>query len=185
MPDANEKEIEKVPSEGARRGGRGFRSQPLALKILLLASLAAVVTGVVRCSLELTQPPVPIRTIAIAPVTVQVPSDLFSAPSDSVARVAARQFARALASETGLDVKVVPPGGEAAGDAVVHLTIGSVRGQAGVACEVTGGEPDRVLTRFALEGPHEMLYATLAIAARRAAGELGLRGGPNAASGRR
>jgi hypothetical protein len=155
------------------------------MKILLFVSLAAVVTGVVRCSLELTQPPVIIRTIAIAPVTVDVPGDLFSAPSDSVARVAARQFARALTAETGLDVKVVPPGGEAEGDAVVRLTIGSVRGQAGVACEVTGGEPDRVLARFALTGPHEMLYATLAIAARRAADELGLRGRAKAPGGER
>lgn len=174
-----------APSEAARREGLGFRSQPLALKILLFASLAAVVTGVVRCSFELTQPPVTIRTIAIAPVTVDAPGDLFSSPPDSVARVAARQFARALSAETGLDVTVVPPGGEAQGDAVVRLTIGSVRGEAGVACEVMGGTPERVITRFALTGPHEMLYATLAIAARRAADELGLTRGATEVGGDR
>jgi hypothetical protein len=176
MPAAAEKDRNGVESPGGapvrpRRGG-GFRSQPLALKILLLASLAAMVTGVVRCSIELTPPLAPVRTIAVAPVVMDVPSGLFAAPADSVARVAGRQFARALGKETGLAVAVAGRGPTEA-DAVAQLTITSARGQVSLAGEVTSATTRRVLARFDLGGPPDMLYATLALAARRAAEQLG------------
>lgn len=52
----------EAPPEGA--GGSkapaealgGWRGQPLALKILLIASLAAITIGVVRCSVRVTAP---------------------------------------------------------------------------------------------------------------------------------
>jgi hypothetical protein len=34
----------------------GFRSQPLWLRVVLLLSLAALATGIVRCSFETTAP---------------------------------------------------------------------------------------------------------------------------------
>lgn len=42
----------KAPAEAPG----GWRGQPLALKILLIASLAAITIGVVRCSVRVTAP---------------------------------------------------------------------------------------------------------------------------------
>jgi hypothetical protein len=42
----------------------GFRSQPLWLRVLLIASLLALVSGVVLCSFEVTAPRAPARAEA-------------------------------------------------------------------------------------------------------------------------
>jgi hypothetical protein len=42
----------------------GFRSQPLWLRVVLIASLAALAAGVVRCSFETTAPRTPVRAEA-------------------------------------------------------------------------------------------------------------------------
>lgn len=44
-----------------RENPRGFRSQPFWLRVLLVVSLAALATGIVRCSFEATAPPPPVR----------------------------------------------------------------------------------------------------------------------------
>lgn len=43
---------------------RGFRSQPLWLRVLLLVSLAALAAGIVRCSFETTAPPASVQAEA-------------------------------------------------------------------------------------------------------------------------
>jgi len=101
----------------------GFRSQPLALKILLLASLTAVMIGVVRCSMEATTPlEADVSVVGVAPVVARVGPDLFGAPADTVEARVTRRFVAGLARSSGLEVVMV--GDErAATDAVIFLRL--------------------------------------------------------------
>ncbi len=74
-----------APEAGAAPAG-GWRSQPLALRILLLASITAVVAGVVKCSVEVTPAAPNVGSVATAPAVVDVPDEVPPAPADSIAR---------------------------------------------------------------------------------------------------
>ncbi|MFH1502812.1 MAG: hypothetical protein ABIG03_07165 [Candidatus Eisenbacteria bacterium] len=52
-------DIEERPTDEAAGGSDagGWRSQPMALRVLFLASLLAIVAGVVRCAFEVTGSP--------------------------------------------------------------------------------------------------------------------------------
>lgn len=83
----------------------GWRAQPLALKALLFASLIFVAAGVFRCSAEL----VPIssgRSILVERATVAMPDSLLAIPSDSLALLTTRLFARNLRGAHDGDVVV-------------------------------------------------------------------------------
>ncbi len=97
---------EKVGIQGRRSGG--WSSQSPWLKVVLVLSLALIVVGVVRCSFESTAPVAgSVGRVAVMPVVIDAPEGYFPLPSDSVAMVTARWFARSFARESGVYVEVV------------------------------------------------------------------------------
>ena len=75
----------------------GWKSQPLALKLLLPVSLVLVALGVWRCTMELTPVEDP-GTIRVESATVEVPDSLSAMPADSLSALTTRMFTRSLAS---------------------------------------------------------------------------------------
>jgi hypothetical protein len=95
---------------GAPRGG--FASQPLWLRILLIASVCLVAAGIVRCSIESTAPVAgAVSSVAVMPVLVDAPEGFFTQPGDSVAVMAAKWFTRSFVREAGIRVDIIPPSG--------------------------------------------------------------------------
>jgi hypothetical protein len=94
---------------GVEGGPKGeWSSQSLWLKVVLILSLALIVVGVVRCSFESTAPVAGVvKRVAVMPVVIDAPEGYFPTPSDSVAVVTARWFARSFARESGAYVEVV------------------------------------------------------------------------------
>ena len=150
--------------------GGGWRSQGLGLKILLFASIAAAVFGVVRCSMELVPSRSRIETVGVLHPSIVIPPGVVPAPVDSIPRIAARQLARVLGEASGVDVRVVGAPDESL-DAVATFSLTSSMGNVAVSLDIVDPE-GRVLSHAESEGPPRHLYAVLGVAARRAAQDL-------------
>jgi len=177
--DSSDREPERA--SGAFGDGpppRGFRSQPVALRLLLFASLAAIAVGVVRCSIELSGVRPPIQRVGVARALVDIDEDGALAPGDSVAVRASRLFAASLGGVSEADV-ILLPAGEPGVDVIARLRVSSTEGRIRVAVGVKDGSSGRALFETGGEGTPEMLEALLSTAALRVAGELGIakRGG--------
>ena len=173
MPDDARETTTESPAPESLRGA--WRSQPRIMRILLVVSLAALVLGVVRCSMELTAVPGPIESVGVLPVVVDAPEDLLPAPTDSLSRLAARQFGRILESESGVEAMVVED--ETADvDALARLRIKWSRGSIVLSGEIRHRETGTVVATIEAEGPVERLYSMLTLAAGRAGRELGAAG---------
>jgi hypothetical protein len=152
---------------------RGFRSQPLALKILLGVSLSALVVGVVRCSIELTSVERVISRIGVERALVDLDQAAAWAPADSVAARAARQFADALREASNADVRLASPG--AGGfDAIARLRISDANGGIRLAVGIVDGASGRALFETSGEGAPEMLPGLANRAALRVTAALGI-----------
>ncbi len=152
---------------------RGLRSQPPALRILLIASLAALAIGVVRCSIELTTVSSPISSIGVERALVDLDESGAWAPADSVAARAARLFAGALREAGSVDVRIAPPG--AAGfDAIARLRVSGSDGRIRVAVGIVDASSGRALLQTGGEGVPDMLGGLLDAAAVHIASELGI-----------
>jgi len=152
----------------------GFRSQPLPLKILLFASLAAVTVGVVRCSFEATTPVEgDLSVIGVAPVSTRLGVDVLGAPGDTVAARVARRFASGLASETGSEVVRVDDE-RAAADAIVFLRLRADGGDVVLEGEITERPSGRLLGAIGVRGDPALIdeLAGLAVAQARSRIEL-------------
>ncbi len=157
--------------DAGNRGG--WRSQPLALRILLIVSLAAVVVGVVKCSMEVVPLPAPIASLGILPVAVDAPAELLPVPADSMSVMAARQFARILEGDTELDIHMIED--ESADvEGIAILSLEWTRGSFVVSGEIRSRETGAVLAEVYAEGPAERLYAVVSVAAGRTGRALGL-----------
>jgi len=127
----------------------GWHAQPLALKLLLFGSLAAVAVGVVRCSMEATAPvSEDITVIGVSPVLVVGDETSLGAPPDTLARRIGRIFVGALAEATG-----VPVVADTSGDATVELRLRKWEGQLRLTGEVLDGETGRLVGAVRIEGP--------------------------------
>lgn len=86
----------------------GFAAQPIWLKLLLIVSVAAMATGIVRCSIESTAPVASsVTSVAVMPVRVDAPDGFFTQPGDTVAVMAAKWFTRSFARHSGVQVDMV------------------------------------------------------------------------------
>ncbi len=162
-------EREKI--EEASSGG--WRSQPLWLKIVFLASVTAIVTGVVRCSFETTEPSQGITSVGVVRFTADLPDDAVGAPADSVARFATTTFARALRSASTAEVEIIALG-DAHVDAIVALHVGHARGQLSVVGEATDATSGEVLSSIDGSGPARMIHGMMSVAADKVAHDLGI-----------
>lgn len=153
----------------------GWRAQSPWLKVVLLASLAFVVIGVYRCSMELvpTQGP---RTIRVEKATIAVPDSLLAVPADSFAVLATRLFARGLREASEVDVSV---GEDASAWAAVRLHLRAMpEGRielVGTASSVLGG---RRLAAVAVTDSPDRLREMAFAASRDVARELEAAGDP-------
>ena len=142
---------------------KGFRSQPLWMKAMLLVSLVFIVLGVYRCSTELTPPEGP-GVIAVRRATFDLSDDRVAIPPDSVAALATRQFVRELRSVSGSRVVV---GGTDEAWAVVRLHLGDGEGgrivMSASARSAIGG---RVFASVSAESPPDSLRDMAARVAR-------------------
>lgn len=119
----------------------GWRSQSLALKLMLAVSLVLVALGVYRCSVELTPPSEP-GSIVVERASVDVPADVSTLPPDSLSSLTTRFFARGLRKAGVGEVSV---GEDPAASVVVKLRLratddGRVE-LGGVARSVLSGRP--------------------------------------------
>jgi hypothetical protein len=193
VPDTSNSVTEKPGGDEYAKRGDGWRSQPLALKILLSASLALMAVGIVRCSFETTAPPPEIARIGVAPVAAEIAEDVLEAPADSVASRVRRMFVRALEGASTAEVVAVPgattdaaaapreagdadSGGAVSGDvdALVSFGVRYVRGELAVDGDIRDAATGRVLHTIKVSGPPKMLSAMLDIAARKASLDLGI-----------
>ena len=138
----------------------GFREQPLALKILLLASVAAITIGVVRCSFELTAPPPDIETVGVSVSAA-------SAVGGGVESAIAERFAAELASRDSLEARVVEEG-ERGFDALVVLRAEIHDGMLTVVAELSDTRTGRYLGSAEAVGPEGTAADIAALAAERA-----------------
>ncbi len=167
---------DRAEGDGGRsdtRSARGFRSQPRALRILLIASLTALVIGVVRCSIELTTVSSPISSIRVGRALVDLDEATAWAPADSVAARAARLLADALREAGSVDVRIAPPGATGF-DAIARLRVSGSDGRIRVAVGIVDASSGRALIETGGEGVPDMLGELLDAAAVRIAGELGI-----------
>jgi hypothetical protein len=156
-------------------GPRGFRSQPLGLRILLVASLSALGIGVVRCAIELTAVRPPVTTVGVERALVEVDGAIGGAPPDSLAGRAARLCAEALREAGTADVRLASP--RTTGfDVVARLRISGSNEMIRVAVGIVDGSSGRALMETGGEGGPGMLGGLLNAAAVRAARELGIAG---------
>lgn len=102
----------------------GWRSQPLALRLMLPVSLILIVVGVYRCSMELTPVEDP-GTVRVERAVVEVSDSPGAMPADSLAALATRMFARSLreASEASVTLE-----DDTAAWAVVRLRLRDAEG---------------------------------------------------------
>ncbi|MBD3366706.1 MAG: hypothetical protein GF405_00860 [Candidatus Eisenbacteria bacterium] len=150
-----------APEREPERERSGFRGQPLGLKLLLFASLIAIVVGVVRCSLELTTPLPPVERVGVS-----VASD--SSLPDTLRRSMAARFARELAAAGSLNVELT--GADAAGyDALAVVRSEPRDGGLAVIAELSDVRARRYLGVAEAVGPEGMVGDVAALAAQRAA----------------
>lgn len=165
----NEKATDgKSPGDRVGRGGAtgGFRQQPLALRLLLIVSIAAVTVGVVRCSFELTKPLPDIGSVA---VLVAPGSPVADAVHDSVAA----RYADALSGKGGVETAVVTEA-ESGADALAVLRPTTDDGMLTVAVELSDSRSRRYLGAAEAVGPEAMAGDVAALAAERSVPVLGL-----------
>jgi len=171
MPCPNDVELAGAVGAGGQGAG-GFRSQPLPLKILLFASLAAVTIGVVRCSFEATTPlEADVLVVGVAPVTARIRPGLLDAPADTVAARIGRRFASHLARSSGLDVVRVDDERTAA-DAVVFLRLREHGGDLGLEGEITVRPGGRLLGGIGVRGDPALLDELVELAVAQARSRL-------------
>jgi hypothetical protein len=151
----------------------GFRSQPRGLKILLIVSLAAIVAGVVRCSIEIASVGAPISSIGVQRASVDLDGAIAGAPPDSVAARASRVFAEALREHARAEVRLASPGTRGF-DALARLRISGSEGGIRVAVGVVHTASGRALFETRSEGPPETLEGLLNGLALRTATALGI-----------
>lgn len=167
-------EVVSRPAQGEQaRRPRGFRSQPLALRILLIGSLTVLAVGVFRCSIELTGVSPPIESIGVARAIVDLGERAAWAPPDSIAVRAARSFAASLRSRTDADVWLATRGARGF-DAIARIRIEDVDGEIRVAVGIVDGSSGRSLFETRGEGEAAMLDGLLNGAAVGAADALGI-----------
>lgn len=174
---AADRSADRRPEDGSRADGSGrsarsgFRSQPIALRILLFVSLTAIAIGVVRCSIELTSTRPRVGSVGVARALVDLDEDGAFGQPDSVAVRAARLFAVALAGVSEADVALLSAG-TADYDAIARLRVSSFDGRIRVAVGIKDGASGRALFETGGEGAPEMLRGLLGAAALRVAEEL-------------
>jgi len=107
MPEGGDT-AERTTDGGSVKQRSGFKAQPSWLRFLLIVSAAAMVIGIVRCSIESTAPVAQaVSSIAVMPVRVQAPEGFFTQPGDSVAILAAKWFTRSFARESRIEVDII------------------------------------------------------------------------------
>ena len=162
---------------GAPAAEGGWRTQSPWLKVMLLVSLALVVIGVYRCSVELvpTQGP---RTIRVEKATIAVPDSLLAVPADSFAVLATRLFARGLREASAAEVRL---GEDPSAWAAVRLHLRAMpEGRielVGTASSVLGG---RRLAAVAVTDSPDRLREMALAASREVVRELDPAGNPGA-----
>jgi len=171
MPCPSNAEFSGAGEADGQRAG-GFRSQPLPLKVLLFASLAAVTIGVVRCSFEATTPlEANVSVVGVAPVTARISPGLLDAPVDTVAARIGSRFASDLARSAGLDV--VGVGDErTAVDAVVFLRLREYGDDLGLEGEITERPGGRLLGAISVRGDPALLDELVELAVEQARSRL-------------
>jgi hypothetical protein len=162
------------PAEsGARPAGRGFRSQPLALRILLIASLTALVVGVVRCSIELTSVRPRVESVGVQRALIDLEEGAAWAPVDTLAAWVARALADGLRRAGARDVRLASPG-TSGFDAIARIRVSGSADEITVAVGIVDGSSGRALLEIGGEGAPAMLEAILNGAAVRVVHELGI-----------
>jgi hypothetical protein len=159
-------------AERARSAG-GFRSQPLALKILLIASLAAIAVGVVRCSTELTAVDASISSIGVERALVDLDERTTWAPADSIAARTARLFAEALRQAARVEVRLATPRSRGF-DVIARLRVSDAETGIRVAVGIVHAGSGRALFEAEGDGKPEMLEGLLNGLALKAASGLGV-----------
>lgn len=145
----------------------------MVLKVLFFLSIAALATGLIRCSMEATAPvSEDVSVIGVAPVTVLGLEDALGAQADTLARRVTAVFADALAEVSGVPVEAA--NGEWTGDARVELRLRPWEGQLRLTGEVLRGEGGRLAGVIRVEGPLEVLDGMTRAAAHQAARALRL-----------
>jgi hypothetical protein len=166
-PDEGETRPGEAPRSGALAEEplqSGWRSQPLALKLLLIASLVALTVGVVRCSYEVTPPVTPVlERIMVARASVRIRPGLLAAPADTVAAQAARRVSAALGVPILSESIPHDEVGEYA-DALIFVVIGGGDEVVEVAAEVKDVVSSAVLAEARATGPPAAVYDVLDLA---------------------
>jgi hypothetical protein len=147
----------------------GWRAQPLALRVLLVASLVFIATGVYRCSGELV-PSQGSSGIRVERATVALPDSLLATPPDSMASIATRMFARALRETYAGDVTMADDVSEWA---VARLHLRSAPdGRIELIGSATSAVSGRRLSAVRVQDTPDRLREMAAQAARAMAGQL-------------
>lgn len=132
----------------------GWRAQPVALKLLLFASVAALAVGVIRCSMESTAPvSADISVIGVSGVAVVGVEEALGAPPEALARDLREEFVRSLEKATG--VAAVATDDTTRRDVTVRLRLRPWEGQLRLTGEVVEGTSGRLMGVVRVEGPLE------------------------------
>jgi hypothetical protein len=161
---------------------RGFRSQALPLKILLVASVVALAVGMIRCSLEFAGVAPRIGSVGVARVIVALDEGASWAPADSISARAARAFAEALRRESSICVRLAPRGASGF-DAIARIRIEGTETGIRVAVGIVDASSGRALFETEGEGAPAMLEGLLNGAAVRVAEALGVPHGTGEGAG--